>query len=106
SGAIGVMATAGTCDSGVYPRTILSTLGRAGRGVAAITQQGSADLAAVIEGDPSRRATVAEQVALDVRQLVETHRESQSGPEPKPLAKIVLGCTHFPLVATEIDAAF
>jgi len=106
TGAIGVLATVGTCDSGVYPRTIQSTLGRAGRGVATITQQGSPDLAAVIEGDPSRRATVAQQIATDVRHLVERHRATQDLPEGKPLTSIVLGCTHFPLVASEIDAAF
>lgn len=105
-GAIGVLATVGTCESGVYPRTIQSTLGLAGRGAATITQQGSPDLAAVIEGDPSRTATVNEQVALDVRRLVEKHRSSQTGQEIKPLSKIVLGCTHFPLVEKEIDAAF
>jgi len=107
AGAIGVLATVGTCDSGVYPRTIQSTLGLAGRGVAAITQQGSPDLAAVIEGDPSRTATVAEQVATDVKRLVAAHRVSQAGTkEPIPLSKIVLGCTHFPLVVSEIDASF
>jgi len=105
-GAIGVMATVGTCDSGVYPRTIQSTLGRAGRGLASITQYGSADLAAVIEGDPSLTVTVPEQVATDVRRLVEAHRDSLAGAEPIPLAKIVLGCTHFPLVVAEIEAAF
>ena len=105
-GAIGVLATVGTCDSGVYPRTIQGTLGLAGRRVATITQQGSADLAAVIEGDPSRPATVAEQVAADVRRLVDSHRASQQGAEGNPLTTIVLGCTHFPLVEGEIDAAF
>jgi glutamate racemase len=105
-GAIGVLATVGTCDSGVYPRTIQGTLGLAGRRVATITQQGSADLAAVIEGDPSRPATIAEQVAADVRCLVDSHRASQQGAEGNPLTTIVLGCTHFPLVEGEIDAAF
>lgn len=106
TGAIGVMATVGTCDSGVYPRTIQGTLGLAGRGVATITQQGSPDLAAVIEGDPSRDKSVQEQVAIDVRQLVENHRASQPAGNAKPLSTIVLGCTHFPLVGREIDAAF
>lgn len=105
-GAIGVIATVGTCSSEVYPRTIQRTLGRAGRGVAQITQFGSADLAAIIEGDPALPATVAEQVAKDVRQLVEAHRNSGSDGTPRPLAKIILGCTHFPLALTEIDAAF
>lgn len=106
TGAIGVLATVGTCDSGVYPRTLQSTLGRAGRGVATIVQQGSSDLAAVIEGDPSRSATVPEQVAADVRRLAEAHRAASAGPGARPLATIVLGCTHFPLVEAEIDAAF
>jgi hypothetical protein len=83
-----------------------STLGLAGRGVATITQQGSPDLAAVIEGDPSRTVTLHDQVALDVRRLVENHRSSRSGREIKPLSKIVLGCTHFPLVEKKIDDAF
>lgn len=106
TGAIGVLATVGTCDSGVYPRTIQGTLGLAGRGPATIAQQGSPDLAAVIEGDPSRKATVDEQVAVDVRLLVEAHRASQPLATVKPLSTIVLGCTHFPLVEKEIDAAF
>lgn len=117
-GAIGVLATVGTCDSGVYPRTIRAALGLAGRRAATITQLGSPDLAAVIEGDPSRDATVHEQVAVEVRRLVERHRDSQmrqdsqsqrdspQGSEPNPLTTIVLGCTHFPLVETEIDEAF
>ncbi len=108
-GAVGVMATVGTCASEVYPRTIQSTLGLAGRGIATITQFGSADLAAVIEGDPAQSASVAEQVRKDVRQLVESHRLSQGGGSdipPVPLARIMLGCTHFPLALEEIDAAF
>ncbi len=104
-GAIGVMATVGTCESGVYPKTIQSTLGRAGRGPAAVVQHGSADLAAVIEGDASRGRTVAEQVGLDVRELVEEHRRSADG-EAAPLSRIVLGCTHFSLVLDKIEAAF
>ncbi|MCB1092327.1 MAG: aspartate/glutamate racemase family protein, partial [Verrucomicrobiae bacterium] len=108
AGAIGVLATVGTCDSGVYPKMIQSTLGRAGRGVAVVTQQGSADLAAIIEGDPTRTATVSEQVGKDVRQLVEAHRKEQlqSGAPIRPLTRIMLGCTHFPLARAEIDAAF
>jgi gamma-glutamyltranspeptidase / glutathione hydrolase len=105
-GAIGVLATVGTCDSGVYPRTIRGTLGLAGRRDPPVTQQGSADLAAVIEGDPSRTVTVGDQVATDVRRLVEAHRDAPAGAEPTPLTTIVLGCTHFPLVEKEIDAAF
>lgn len=104
AGAIGVMATVGTCASGVYPRMIQSTLGRAGRGVASITQYGSADLAAIIEGDPAKTTGVTEQVAADVKALVDAHRDRES--PARPLTKIMLGCTHFPLVREEIDAAF
>ena len=105
-GAIGVLATVGTCASEVYPRTIRSTLGRAGRGPVQITQFGSADLAAIIEGDPAFAVTVADQVAKDVRQLVDAHRQFIGDHPPQPLAKIMLGCTHFPLALEEIDAAF
>lgn len=107
-GAIGVMATVGTCASEVYPRTIQSTLGRAGRGIASITQFGSADLAAIIEGDPAIQMSAAEQVAIDVRALVEAHRAGakSKGEAVLPLSTIMLGCTHFPLVREEIDAAF
>lgn len=106
SGAIGVLATVGTCDSGVYPRTIQRTLGRAGRRVATITQHGSADLAALIEGDPSHQASLSGQIRTDVRRLVESHRSALAGKDSRPLDRIVLGCTHFPLVLTEIDATF
>lgn len=102
-GAVGVLATVGTCASEVYPKTIRSTLGLAGRSAAAVTQFGSANLAGVIEGDPAYATPVAEQIAADVRGLVEAHRAAGSA---VPLKKIMLGCTHFPLVVKEIDAAF
>lgn len=107
-GAIGVMATVGTCASEVYPRTVQSTLGRAGRSIASITQFGSADLAAIIEGDPAIERSASEQVTLDVRALVEAHRAgAKPGAEATPpLSTIILGCTHFPLVLEEIDSAF
>ncbi len=104
--AIGVLATVGTCSSGVYPKTIQSTLGKAGRRITTITQQGSADLAAIIEGDPAVKSSLGEQIAADVRALVETHRDSRSGKSPEPIGTIVLGCTHFPLVVNEIESAF
>ena len=66
-GAVGVLATVGTCASEVYPKTIQSTLGLAGRSAAAVTQFGSANLAGVIEGDPAYATPVAEQIAADVR---------------------------------------
>jgi len=105
-GAIGVLATVGTCASGVYPRTIQAALGRAGRRQATIAQHGSADLAATIEGAAARPGGVPEQVAVDVRRLVEAHRDAGQAAAESPLTTIVLGCTHFPLVEREIDAAF
>lgn len=102
-GAVGVLATVGTCASGAYPKVIQQTLGLAGRAVPVVTQQGSANLAGVIEGDPAFRESVAERCGLDVRALVEAHRQSGV---TSPLSTLVLGCTHFPLVQSEIDAAF
>jgi glutamate racemase len=102
-GAVGVLATVGTCASGAYPKVIHQMLGLAGRALPVVTQQGSANLAGVIEGDPSFQETVAERCRLDVRALVEAHRKSGV---TAPLSTLVLGCTHFPLVQPDIDAAF
>ncbi len=102
-GAVGVLATVGTCASGAYPRVIGQTLGLAGRIVPVITQQGSANLAGVIEGDPAFKESVAERCGLDARALVLAHQQSGA---ISPLSTIVLGCTHFPLAQTEIDEAF
>ena len=104
-GAVGVLATVGTCASEVYPKTIQSTLGLAGRSAASVTQFGSANLAGVIEGDPAYTTPVAEQIAADVRGLVEAHRNAFDS-ATVPIKKVMLGCTHFPLVIREIDAAF
>jgi glutamate racemase len=102
-GAVGVLATVGTCASGAYPRVIGQTLGLAGRSLPAITQQGSANLAGVIEGDPAFKETASERCTVDVRELMLAHQKSGSS---APLSTVVLGCTHFPLVQTEIDQAF
>ncbi|MCB1233066.1 MAG: aspartate/glutamate racemase family protein, partial [Verrucomicrobiae bacterium] len=104
--AIGVLATVGTCASEVYPKTIQSTLGRGGHGPAIITQHGSANLAAIIEGEPGFATPMDEQIENDVRALVEAHRESRDGQSPIPLGTVMLGCTHFPLVLGEIESAF
>jgi len=102
-GAVGVLATVGTCASGAYPRVIGQTLGLAGRSVPVITQQGSANLAGVIEGDPAFKESVSERCTMDVRDLMLAHQKSGSS---APLSTVVLGCTHFPLVQAEIDQAF
>jgi glutamate racemase len=102
-GAVGVLATVGTCASGAYPRVIGQTLGLAGREIPQITQQGSANLAGVIEGDPAFKESVSQRCGLDVRALMQAHLETG---KKVPLSTIVLGCTHFPLAQMEIDAAF
>lgn len=101
-GAVGVFATVGTCASGAYPRAIQSVRGQAGRAPAEISQFGSPALAGVIEGDPAFPQSLETQVATDVRAMVEAHRASGA---QQPLAKVVLGCTHFPLAQRDIDQA-
>jgi len=102
-GGIGVLATVGTCSSGVYPKTIARTLGRAGRQVPVIAQHGSAALAGVIEGDPSFKESVAACALREARALAQTYRDTTAA---VPLQTIVLGCTHYPLAQPELDAAF
>ncbi len=102
AGAVGVLATVGTCSSEAYPRAIQSTRGLAGRAPAVVTQQGSAALAGVIEGDPNFAQSLEEQIRVDVAALVRSHQESGAA---QPLAKVILGCTHFPLVQPQIGAA-
>lgn len=102
-GGIGVLATIGTCTSGVYPRTITQTLGLAGRSVPVIAQQGSPTLAGAIEGDSAFPDSVSAYALKEARALVETYRHTKPA---KPLQTIVLGCTHYPLAKDEIDTAF
>jgi glutamate racemase len=101
-GAVGIFATVGTCASGAYPRAIQTARGQAGRAPAEISQFGSSALAGVIEGDPAFAQSLETQVATDVRAMVEAHRASGA---KQPLAKVVLGCTHFPLAQRDIDQA-
>jgi glutamate racemase len=102
-GGIGVLATVGTCASGVYPRTITSSLGLAGRSVPPIAQQGSATLAGAIEGDSAFPDSVSSYALKEARSLAEAYLALKPS---KPLETIVLGCTHYPLAEAEIDAAF
>lgn len=102
-GGIGVLATVGTCASGVYPRTISQTLGLAGKSVPVIAQQGSATLAGAIEGDTAFPESVSAYALKEARALAEAYRDSKP---TKPLQTIVLGCTHYPLARSEIDTAF
>ena len=103
TGGIGVLATVGTCASGVYPRTITQTLGLAGQSVPVIAQQGSATLAGAIEGDAAFPESVAAYAIKEARALAEAYRDSKP---TQPLQTIVLGCTHDPLAKDEIDTAF
>jgi len=102
-GGIGVLATSGTCASGVYPRTISQTLGLAGKSVPAIAQQGSPTLAGAIEGDSAFPESVSAYALKEARALAEAYRKTNAA---APLQTIVLGCTHYPLAKDEIDAAF
>jgi glutamate racemase len=94
---VGVLATVGTCSSMAYPKAIASATGLAGKQAPEVVQQGSANLANAIEASPS---TISDCIRDDVRQLVETHKQSGS---LTALDTIVLGCTHFPLVQDEIQ---
>ena len=107
-GAVGVMATVGTCSSEVYPRTIARTFAGSGLPEPVVSQWGSARLAGVIEGDPAFDTPLAQQIAADVRSLVQSHqaRLRASGAATQPIGRIMLGCTHYPLITSELDAAF
>jgi glutamate racemase len=102
---VGVLATVGTCKSGAYPKAIARSSGQAGKSPPIVIQQGCVALAGAIEGDPAflqDGATVESHLQKDVLDMVEAHR--QSGAEV-PLQRVVLGCTHFPLVGERILAA-
>jgi glutamate racemase len=102
-GGVGILATVGTCASGAYPKTITTTLGLAGRSVPLIAQQGSATLAGAIEGDSAFPEPVSSYALKEARSLAEAYLALKPS---KPLETIVLGCTHYPLAESEIDAAF
>lgn len=102
-GGIGILATVGTCASKVYPRTISTTLGRAGHSVPLIVQQGSTTLAGAIEGDTAFPESVSSYALKEARALTAAYGAAKP---QQPLQTIVLGCTHFPLAQDEIDTAF
>lgn len=101
--AIAVLATVGTCNSQAYPQAIAAAFDRAGQPGPAVIQQGFAELAAAIEGDPEYTAakSVEQYIAADIGELMNDYR--QSG-RTQPVGRIVLGCTHFPLVQEQIVA--
>ncbi|HEX4129037.1 MAG TPA: aspartate/glutamate racemase family protein [Pirellulales bacterium] len=100
---VAILATVGTCASGAYPRTVSRMAGERGRRIGTIVQHGSQHLAAVIEGDPSATMSVDDCIRDDVAALVERYRQSGA---TRPIATVVLGCTHFPLEKDRIAAAF
>jgi hypothetical protein len=68
-----------------------------------ITQRGSATLAASIEGDPAVHETPQTIIDAEVEALVAEHAKSQNR---APIDTVVLGCTHYPLVQSDIVHAF
>ncbi len=91
-----VLATVGTCASGAYPRTIATLAGQQGLQAPAVCQFGSLGLAAAIESG----GAVDDCIRADVVALVEEHRRTGGA---RPISTVVLGCTHYPLVATSIE---
>jgi glutamate racemase len=77
---VAVMATAGTCASGAYPRAIAAAAGKLGKPAPPVVQQGSSALAGAIEGN---RAYVGAAVG---------EREAPyAGPTPDPALAAVYG---------------
>lgn len=95
-GGVAVLATVGTCASNAYPKAIAKVTARP------VRQLGSASLAAAIEGDPSVRTPIRDIIRSDVG----TFLKSAAADGAAPIDTLMLGCTHYPLVADEIAAAF
>jgi glutamate racemase len=95
-GGVAVLATVGTCASNAYPKAIAKVTGRP------VRQLGSASLAAAIEGDPSVKTPIRDIIRADVGAFL----KSAADDDAAPIDTLMLGCTHYPLVADEIAAAF
>jgi len=95
-GGVAVLATVGTCASNAYPKAIAKVTGRP------VRQLGSASLAAAIEGDPSVKTPIRDIIRADVGAFL----KSAAADGAAPIDTVMLGCTHYPLVADEIAAAF
>ena len=95
-GGVAVLATVGTCASNAYPKAIAKVTGRP------VRQLGSASLAAAIEGDPSVKTPIRDIIRADVGAFL----KSAAADDAAPIDTLMLGCTHYPLVADEIAAAF
>jgi glutamate racemase len=99
TGAVAVLATKATCASNAYPRAIAKAM----TVPPSITQRGSATLAASIEGDPAVQETPQTIIDAEVEALVAEHAKSE---DRAPIDTVVLGCTHYPLVQSDIVQAF
>ncbi|MFZ9992738.1 MAG: glutamate racemase, partial [Opitutales bacterium] len=95
-GGVAVLATVGTCASNAYPKAIAKVSGRP------VRQLGSATLAAAIEGDPSVKTPIREIIRAEVGAFL----QSAVADRAAPIDTLMLGCTHYPLVAGEISEAF
>ena len=95
-GGVAVLATVGTCASNAYPKALAKVTARP------VRQLGSATLAAAIEGDPSVQTPIRDIIRADVGAFL----KSAAADKAAPIDTLMLGCTHYPLVADEIVAAF
>jgi len=98
TGAVAVLATKATCASNAYPKAITKALPNAPE----VAQRGSGSLAASIEGDPAIQETSEQIIDAEVRALLQERAKSPGA----PIDTVVLGCTHYPLVESEIVGAF
>jgi glutamate racemase len=95
-GGVAVLATVGTCASKAYPKAIAKVSTRP------VRQLGSATLAAAIEGDPSVKTPIRDIIRADVGAFL----KSAAADRAATIDTLMLGCTHYPLVADEISEAF
>jgi glutamate racemase len=98
TGAVVVLATKATCASGAYPKAIARSIPNPPE----VAQRGSGTLAASIEGDPTVTESTAQIIDLEVRALLQERAKSGGA----AIDTVVLGCTHYPLVESEIVQAF
>jgi glutamate racemase len=95
-GGVAVLATVGTCASNAYPKAIAKVSSRP------VRQLGSVRLAAAIEGDPSVKTSIRDIIRAEVGAFL----KSAATDKATPIDTLMLGCTHYPLVADEISEAF
>jgi len=95
-GGVAVLATLGTCASNAYPKAIAKVSNRP------VRQLGSATLAAAIEGEPSVQTPIRDIIRADVGAFLKSAAADQAA----TIDTLMLGCTHYPLVADEISEAF